>query len=151
MTDDISYIESTIRSAVEQGNAILIDLFIKSIGRHPLFQVYVDTETGITAGQLSELNRKISKSLEEHQLVSGAYRLDVSSPGLDRPLAYLWQYKRNIGRKLEIQYDENTVQRTIVGTLEEVRNDAVAVRLKKETVTIPFTSIKKSIVQVTFA
>src|SRR4030088_3520730 len=86
---------------VEEPVYFLVDLRIKPTNN---VKVFLDGDEGITIEKCVQVNRKLYKKLEESALFPGGdFSLEVSSAGLDEPLKSLRQYKKNIGRKVEIQ------------------------------------------------
>ncbi|MFN8277035.1 MAG: hypothetical protein U0T84_06105 [Chitinophagales bacterium] len=65
-------------------------------------EVFVDGDKGVTIGQCATLSRFLEKYLDESGAVTENYTLDVSSPGMDNPLKVPRQYRRRLGRKLDI-------------------------------------------------
>lgn len=147
---NISDIESDISAILLEWNAVLIDLTMKNISGNPIIQVFADNEKGINAEELAEISKKITKVFDTKDQFPKNYRLDVSSPGIDRPLKYLWQYKKNIGRDLEITFQESNKQNFITGTLESVDNEKMILKTKKQDLEIPFPQILKAVVQIRF-
>jgi ribosome maturation factor RimP len=79
-----------------------------------------------------------------HDVIRGSYRLDVSSPGIDRPLQALWEFEKNIGRNLRVIFEENNEQKEASGTLTLVNEDGISLKIKKEEIKIPMVSIIKA-------
>lgn len=76
-------------------------------GRRPRICVFVDGTEGVTVDQCARVSRGISRQLdEEEDLFPGPFRLEVSSPGLDRPFGGLPDFHRNTGRKVEARLRE---------------------------------------------
>lgn len=72
-------------------------------GRHSLLRVYVDRDGGITVDDCADVSRQLSAMLDVEDPLPGAYTLEVSSPGLDRPLFEADDYRRFAGRRAEIR------------------------------------------------
>lgn len=74
------------------------------------------------------LSREISDALDRRDILPGRYRLEVSSPGLDRPLKSMRDFQRNLGRQVKIKYlDEGGNSVTVIGQIEGVDDDAVVI------------------------
>ncbi len=80
----------------------LVELTGKLGGGRFTLRCLVDTANGITMDQLSGLNRSIGALIEEHDLIPDRYLLEVSSPGLDRPLKTARDFERVIGRRVRV-------------------------------------------------
>lgn len=65
--------------------------------------VIIDKEGGVTINDCEALHRAIDAPLDELDPIETAYTLNVSSPGLDRPLKSDWDYKRNLGKKIKVK------------------------------------------------
>jgi ribosome maturation factor RimP len=101
-------------------------------------------------------NRQLYKLIEEAGIYpEGDFSLEVSSPGIDEPLKLHRQYKKNIGRNIEVVFNDDTLQE---GVLEEVAEHDIILKTttgkgKKavtEQVVIPFNNIKSTTVQIKF-
>jgi ribosome maturation factor RimP len=117
---------------VEARGAFLVDLIVRGERNSKIIEVYIDTEQGITIDRLGEISKDIQKQIDEQVIIPGSYRLNVSSPGLDRPLKIIRQYKKNIGRELEIQIREEGILKKIAGTLMEVFDDRIVLSGKNK-------------------
>jgi ribosome maturation factor RimP len=69
-----------------------------------IYKIFIDSDTAFTLEKCVRINRSLRKLVDESGLYpEGEYSLEVSSPGVDEPLKLIRQYKKNIGRKLEIE------------------------------------------------
>ena len=108
---------------------------IKIIGkRKPRICIFVDTPEGVTARHCARLSKKISYWVDEElegDLFQGAYHLEVSSPGLDRPFTRTEDYVRNQGRRIQIQLKEALKGglEKFKGVLSEVEGDEFEIKL----------------------
>src|SRR5262249_11629015 len=89
-------------------------LTVKPAGRRLVVRVTVDGESGIGHDELSDISRDISDVLDraearEGELTPDAYTLEVSSPGVDRPLTLPRHWRRNVGRLVAVRAGERTV------------------------------------------
>jgi ribosome maturation factor RimP len=133
---------------VESADAFLVDLVIRGERNSKIIDVFIDTEQGITVDRLGEISKDIQKRLDEHSIISGTYRLNVSSPGLDRPLKLTRQYKKNIGRELEVQVREEGLPKKINGTLKDVNEDGIILSMKDDgTLELKFKEIEKAFIK----
>jgi len=120
------------------------------------FKVFIDADEGVNLAVLIEYNRKLYKFIEENSLYpDGDFSLEVSSPGLDEPLKLNRQYKKNIGRFVDVLLNDATKKE---GKLIEATEDGIIIEyeqgkgkkkeLKQET--ILFTDIKHTKIQIKF-
>ena len=119
-------------------------------------KVFLDGDNGITIEKCISYNRQLYKMLEGSGLFpNDDFSLEVSSPGLDEPLKMLRQYRKNVGRKVEVLQKDGI--RTD-GVLKEVREDGILVEetrgknKKKEVIehNFSFDSIKSTKIQIVF-
>jgi ribosome maturation factor RimP len=102
----------------------LVDLRIKPTNN---IKVFLDGDTGITIEKCVQVNRKLYKKIEEAAFFpAGDFSLEVSSAGLDEPLKMLRQYKKNIGRPVEIQLQDGTLKE---GVLMDVSEDGIVLEV----------------------
>lgn len=71
-------------------------------GRYPVLRVYIDSENGISVDNCADVSRQISAVLDVEDPITDAYTLEVSSPGMDRPLFTLEHYQRFIGEEVTL-------------------------------------------------
>ncbi len=115
-------------------------------GRHvPVIRVLLDREGGINLDDLTVANRWISAILDESEVVSGPYTLEVSSPGIDRPLRKLGDFERFAGEMATLKTRAGQHGRTSwTGRIERVEDDNVVLDVDGEPVSIPFNDILKA-------
>ena len=116
LIESISEIASTILQSID---GYLVDVNVRGERGGSIVEVFVDTDKGITADECAQVNRYVSSELEKQNLISGRYRLEVSSPGLDRPLTMVRQYKKNIGRQVKIVTSVDDQNNAVEGVLAE--------------------------------
>lgn len=109
------------------------DIFLVGFKLKPThnYKIYLDSDSGMTLEKCMRINRKLRALIEEAAIYpEGDFSLEVSSPGVDAPLTSVRQYKKNIGRKLEITFVDET-EEGIIGTLSAVTDDSITI--EKET------------------
>jgi len=112
-------------SVASENTVYLVDMDIKHGQGEEIISIFLDTDRGIDIDQCKNISRLIADTFESDPSVSerltSKYRLEVSSPGLARPLKLVRQYKKNIGRLLQVKHknEENKYQ-VIEGTLEKI-------------------------------
>ena len=106
-----------LQPLLEEKDLFLTDIKISGKAK---VEVYVDADNGITIEQCAEISRFLEKHLDGSGLVSDHYLLDVSSPGMSNPLRVPRQYKRRIGRILDIiKADGTELEAELVAVDEE--------------------------------
>ncbi|MCB0282414.1 MAG: ribosome maturation factor RimP [Calditrichae bacterium] len=109
----------------------LVDLEIKGDKNNPLFLVFADKEDGITLGECEKLSRAIQDEIDFNDDFPVKYRLDVSSPGLDRPLKEDFQFKKNINKNLDVKISHEDSVKKMVGTLKSFDSDTLSLEDSK--------------------
>ncbi|HMU41809.1 MAG TPA: hypothetical protein PKA80_00800 [Ignavibacteriaceae bacterium] len=104
----------------ERNNLFLIDLILRGNESKRIIEVYIDGEVIVTADTLAAVSREIDDQIYKEELISGSYRLDVSTPGVERPLKYLQQYVKHIGRKMQMKVNLNGEEKEFTGKLLQV-------------------------------
>ncbi len=137
------------------------DCFIIEIKLHAnqKLEVFVDSDSGMNFAKCQQISRYLESYIDEGNWLGEKYTLEVSSPGVGRPLKLARQYRNNIGRKLEVQQkDGNSQTGTLIAaddqriTLEEKVRVKDGKRKKTEVVqtSIPLEDIAKAVVKITF-
>lgn len=133
-----------------QSGYFLIDIIIRGTEKYRVIEVFIDGETHLTAKDCAELSRKIYRAIEEQQIIKSSFRLDVSSPGIDRPLLFLKQFPKHINRKFEIIYKSDEKKRKFKGTLKKVVGEQLTFLADKQLI-INFNDIIKAKVTISFS
>lgn len=120
--------------AARGSSLFLVDVEIKGDRKNPVIWIYVDSEKGggVSLDQCAELSREINLLIDAHEVFkSGNYRLNVSSPGLDKPLLDKRQYLNNKGRQSTVHYRAAGGDKTIEGILAEVDDQGIKVETRQ--------------------
>ncbi len=98
-------------------------------GRRSLLRIYIDSEQGITLDDCEKVSHQVSGILDVEEPVRGEYTLEVSSPGLDRPLFKAAHYARFLGSRIRLRLVvPRSGRRKFSGTIERVEDGRVWVR-----------------------
>ncbi len=124
-----------VSSAVDALGFELVGVEYLAQGAHSVLRVFIDSEQGITLDDCSRVSHQISGVLEVEDPIRGKYNLEVSSPGLDRPLFSLAHFQRFVGRgvKLRLRQPLNG-QRKFKGVINAVENEHIQITLDQEQV-----------------
>lgn len=142
-------IANIIKEETENLGYLFIEIDFRGDTRNHILEIYIDNEVGVTTVDCARVSRAIGDIIEEDGLIESKYRLDVSSPGIDRPLKYIQQFKKNIGRSFELQLEDNDDSK-FEGKLLELDNDDLKFQIKKEVKAINIKNIKSAKVLVRF-
>jgi ribosome maturation factor RimP len=112
---------------------------------HGVLRIYIDSEKGIVVDDCAEVSRQISALLDVEDPIEQAYDLEVSSPGIDRPLFKMEDYQRFSGSKAKIKLGVAlNGRKNFSGILQGVENDQVLIEVDNETFELPFHDIAKA-------
>ncbi len=130
----------------EEMSVELVDMRMRRYGGQTTLEILVDKRSGgITVAECSVLNRKIGEALEVASVFAGPYMLEVSSPGIDRPLRTKNDFLRTLKREVRIFLSQPVANRIeYEGTIEKVEDDRVIVNVDEEFITIPLSNINKA-------
>jgi len=137
------------------------DCFLIEVNHHPgnKLEVFIDSDSGVTFDKCQKISRYLEGILDENGWLGDNYVLEVSSPGISRPLKLWRQYKKNTGRSLEITLNDGSRRE---GKLAEVQEEQIVLaellvekegkkKVKRQVLTpITFDRIKKAIVKISF-
>jgi len=130
-----SDLEALFGPTLEAMGYELVGVEYQGGGRGGLLRLYIDAEQGITLDDCARVSHQVSGLLDVEDPVPGQYRLEVSSPGLDRPLFRLEHYARFIGRKVRLRLREpRGERRKFEGVIERVEDSQVVIRREEEPV-----------------
>jgi len=154
VNETVKAVESMVQAILAgEPDHFLVEVRIKPTNN---IKVFLDGDQGISIEKCVQVNRALYKKLEETQLFPGGdFSLEVSSAGLDEPLKLFRQYKKNIGRPVELVLQDGSKKE---GKLMEVSEDGIIIEetkgknKKKEVLrhTFLFDNIKTTKIQVVF-
>lgn len=105
-----SQIRALLEPITEELGVDILKVSLGGGGRNPLLKVVVDRAEGVNSEVLERISRGLALQLDAEDLVSSAYRLEVTSPGLDWPLETVADFKRYQGEWLKVSFVEGTTQ-----------------------------------------
>jgi len=129
-----------------EGNGIeLVDVEYKKTGKIWVLRVFIDKNQGVTVHDCQELSREIEDLIEIHELIDDHYVLEVSSPGLDRPLKKDTDFLRNKGKRIQIKtYSPINNKKENVGTVMDFVNGTLFLENKKDILKVSLTEIAQA-------
>jgi ribosome maturation factor RimP len=125
----------------------LVELNVLGRGKRTLLRVFIDREGGVTLNDCEVFSRRFESLLDVEDPIAGPYTLEVSSPGLDRPLRNLNDFRKSVGKLVRIVTRESIHNRSFfVGRLEGVNGDLIRLSLQDsgEEVVLPVEVISKA-------
>lgn len=149
-------ISRLVEKFIDSDDIFLVEVDIKGKPGNLRIQAFIDGDQYVNVDACSKISRKISNELEERDIIEGRYIIEVSSPGVDKPLKLIRQFPKHIGRELEIITKENIkYQGELLKVLgEEIEISIKSSKLKKElgsqSLKLPIDEIEKSTVVLRF-
>lgn len=149
-------IEKWLEPVLQDPSIFLVEVKVLLGGKR--VEVFLDTDTGIGIDQCAAISRQLEKNIEESGLLPENYVLEVSSPGMNNPLKVPRQFKKRIGKELDIWTKDGTFT---AGTLKQATDNEIVIektiknsKKKKtettsqeapQTVVIEYKNIKKAL------
>jgi ribosome maturation factor RimP len=141
-------------SKLANESLFVVDVVISSRQGPRKVMIFLDGDQGVSIDDCANLSREIAQELDENGWIEDNYTLEVSTAGIDHPLKLVRQYKKNKGRRVKVTLNDEILE----GQLADVNDERIVLSQesgsgkKKEinTVEIPFSEIKKTLVMVSF-
>ena len=125
--------EEILNPMVEKHGFELVDVEYVKEGGNWYLRAYIDKPGGITVDDCEVISRELSDKLDEKDFVEDAYILDVSSPGLGRPLKKEKDFERSLGEEVEVRtYRAVNRQKEFTGILKAYDKDSITIELENE-------------------
>lgn len=126
--------EEILLPIVEEYGFELLDVEYVKEGGTWYLRTYIDKEGGISIDDCEKVSRRLSDILDEKDYIDDTYIMEVSSPGLGRPLKKEKDFKRSLGKEVDIRtYRMIDKQKEFTGILKDYDKDTVTIELENET------------------
>ena len=114
-------------------------------GRRSLLRIYIDRDDGISLRDCELVSRQVTGVLDVEDPIRGGYDLEVSSPGLDRPLYTVEQFRRYVGEAVRIRLKAKLEgRRQLAGRLESVSEETIEVQEDSRRFAVPVDMIDRA-------
>jgi ribosome maturation factor RimP len=108
----------------------LFEVQFRREGHGWVLRVFIDSEAGVTLEDCSRVSRELSRYLDVEDFIDHAYHLEVSSPGLERPLRSVEDFRRYCGRKARVKVHEAIDgEKVFEGMIEKIEDELIYLRL----------------------
>jgi len=145
MASKNSRLETLLAPAVEDLGYELLGVEYLPQGRHSVLRLYIDHPDGITIEDCEAVSREVSALLDVEDPIRGEYNLEVSSPGLDRPLFKPAHFQRFAGHRCKVRLAEPLEGRkNFVGAIVGVEEGTLRLAVDGETVSLPLDQVEKA-------
>lgn len=141
----IQKIERAIAPAAKELGYEIVRVLLVGSGKPTLQIMAEDAEGRMGVEDCEKLSKSVSAILDVENILDGAYFLEVSSPGIDRPLTRLKDFENYKGFEARVEIDEMVNnQKKFKGRLKGVKGDSVLLETEKGEVVLPFPSIQRA-------
>jgi len=123
----------------------LVDVEVRGHKGTRVVEVYVDSKEDFGHDDLAIISKEVGFLLDVEDVVDGSYQLEMSSPGIKRPLKMPQQYQKNVGRTLRVRYQSDGSEEIVVGDLTDADDVEVELELASgERLRLPYQSITQA-------
>lgn len=139
----IKKLEDLIKLPIEEDNYELVDIQYSKRGKDWTLQIFIDKEGGVNLDDCEKMSEKLAAILDKTNLIQNSYILEVSSPGIERPLKKLKDFVRFIGKKVSVRLKTPIMNcRDFQGKISSVQEDSIEIEISQDNrITIPFSEI----------
>lgn len=138
-------LQEMLQGAVEDLGCELWGIECQRAGRFMTVRLFIDKEGGVTVDDCANVSRQVSAILDVEDPIADKYNLEVSSPGLDRPLFTLPQFERYIGQDIAVHLRIPVMERRKwQGKLDRIENDMVILIVDGQEQVLVFGNIQKA-------
>jgi len=136
-------IKEIIQPILDEEGVELVEIVFRQEAGRKVLRILADKEGGIKLSDCVRLNERISQALDELNIITEHYLLEVDSPGIDRPFKIKRDYERAKGRLVRVTLNEQILgKKEYVGRLEEILENSIKIDTEKKGVLeIPFEKI----------
>lgn len=126
--ENTSKLDILVLDACERAKVDLIEKDLFSVGRRKILRIFIDKDGGVSVENCASVSRYLSEELDKEEnaeVIEGAYTIEVSSPGLDRPLKTKRDFERNLGRMLKVSLMDGKKGKIIKGILKSADETSI--------------------------
>ncbi|SFM31622.1 ribosome maturation factor RimP [Gracilibacillus orientalis] len=147
--------EELVQPILDELSLELVDIVYEKEGPNWFLRVYIDKDDGVDIEECGQVSERLSTKLDEADPITEAYFLEVSSPGVERPLKKETDFEKHIGKHVYVKlYEPISGEKEFTGDLVDFKDGNATIRYKEKTkqkeVEIPFAKIAKARLAVTF-
>ena len=144
-------IEAVALPVLEELGLELVEMQFRREQNGWVLRLIIDKQDGVGLDDCATASREISQLLDIEDFIDQAYKLEVSSPGLDRPLKSMADFQRYIGRKARIKTIESIAgEHVFIGKIQQTEGETIILEVGPKEVTIPFSQVSKARLEIEF-
>lgn len=132
-------LEAAILQLVTEHDVELLEVEVKGPRNKRVVRLVADAPDGLDIDTIATISREVGPIADD--LVDGSYTLEVTSPGVDRPLTTVGQFERNIGRDVEVRHVKGDTDTQTTGSLLAADAEHLTLQVGKDQRTIPFDEV----------
>jgi ribosome maturation factor RimP len=141
----VSRIASTLSDQISSIVNAMDYEFVGAQMQGGVLQIFIDKESGVNVDDCSRISRQVSAMLDVEDPIQGRYTLEVSSPGLDRPLFQMMHYTKQVGKRIKVHMQAPiNNRRKFVGQLLRIDGNDIHLLVDEEEIVLPFSEIEKA-------
>lgn len=142
-------LDQLVGECAERHGAQVVEVITRGRPPRTVLEVFVDSEAGVTTDLCAEISRAIGEALRARPLLDPLIQLTVSSPGIERPLRFPWQYRKHVGRTLALHLAGEGAPGDLTARLTGVDADGITVEGERGEAPrrVPFDAIVRAVVR----
>ena len=138
-------VEELLTPTVESLGCSIWGVEFLAQGKHTKLRLYIDREEGVTVDHCADVSRHVSDILDVEELITGAYTLEVSSPGMDRILFKESQFTDSVGEQVDVRLNfPFEGRRKFIGMLAGVQDSMAVVQIDDDEYLLPLENIQRA-------
>ena len=147
----IERVEAVALPVLEESGLELVDVQYRREQNGWILRLIIDKQDGLNLNDCAAVSREISQLLDIENFIDQAYNLEVTSPGLDRPLKSIAEFERFVGRKAKIKtIDPIAGEHVFIGKINRTEGESIVLEVGTKEVTILFSQVAKAKLEVEF-
>lgn len=152
MADTVdNQVEALVLPVLDELGFELVEVQFRREQRGWVLRLTIDSRDGVSLDDCAAVSREVSQLLDIEDFIDQAYSLEVSSPGLDRPLKSMADFRRFIGRRARVKTIEPIDgQYVLIGTIKHAAGETVTLDVDRMEVNIPILQVSKARLEVEF-
>ena len=147
----VEAITSLVMPVLQEKDLDLVDVLYRRESSGWVLRLLIDKEDGVTLDDCSAVSREVSHLLDIEDIIEQAFNLEVSSPGMDRPLKSVGDFQRFAGRKVKVTTKEPIEgNQVFMGRINKVEDELITMEVGQQELCIPFSEVAKARLEVEF-
>jgi len=147
----IKQVEAIVLPVIEEQGLELVEVQYRREQSGWILRLIIDKQGGVSLDDCVAVSREVGQLLDIEDFIEQSYNLEVSSPGLERPLKCMADFQRFVGSKVRIKTVEPIAgEHVFIGTINQTEGESIVLEVGLKEVTIPFSQVAKARLEVEF-